>query len=107
MRFLLPFCLVLTCCLFRSYGSSSIHQSRTLQEIFNADVSESNNAVPIQIDQQTNAEENLEITEGADKDNNIIRTATGGLINQIMVVLTFVAFIGNGAFVIYVFWLSK
>ena len=37
----------------------------------------------------------------------ISRTATGGFVHTIMVFLTVVAFIGNGAFMIYVFWLSK
>ena len=36
-----------------------------------------------------------------------IRTATGGLINTLMVTLTIFAFIANGAFLIYVFWLSN
>jgi hypothetical protein len=35
------------------------------------------------------------------------RTATGGFINTIMVFLSVVAFVGNGAFMVYVFWLSK
>ena len=38
---------------------------------------------------------------------NQIRTATGGLINTLMIVLTVFACIGNGLFLIYVFWLSK
>jgi hypothetical protein len=37
----------------------------------------------------------------------VSRTATGGFVNTVMVFLTVVAFIGNGAFMIYVFWLSK
>ena len=36
-----------------------------------------------------------------------IRTATGGLIYTLMVTLTVVAFLSNGAFLVYVFWLSK
>lgn len=35
------------------------------------------------------------------------RTATGGIINTIMVFLTIVSFIGNALFLVYVFWLSK
>eukprot|EP01040_Poterioochromonas_malhamensis_P004191 gene4191-4486_t len=35
------------------------------------------------------------------------RTATGGIVNSIMIVLTVIAFIGNGLFLVYVFWLSK
>ena len=38
---------------------------------------------------------------------NDMRTATGGLIYTLMVMLTVVAFLSNGAFRIYVFWLSK
>ena len=36
-----------------------------------------------------------------------IRTATGGIVNTIMIILTCIAFAGNGAFLVYVFWLSK
>jgi hypothetical protein len=40
-------------------------------------------------------------------DNGEIRTATGGFIYTLMVMLTIVAFISNGVFLVYVFWLSK
>lgn len=36
-----------------------------------------------------------------------IPTATGGLVYTLLVFLTGVAFVGNGAFLVYVFWLSK
>ncbi len=36
-----------------------------------------------------------------------VRTATGGIIHRIMVFLTIVSFIGNGIFMINVFWYSK
>jgi hypothetical protein len=36
-----------------------------------------------------------------------IRTATGGIIYTILVVLTIIAFVGNAAFMIDVFWLSR
>ena len=36
-----------------------------------------------------------------------IRTATGGLINTIMITLTLFAFVGNAMFLVYVFWYSK
>ena len=39
--------------------------------------------------------------------DNFARTATGGIVNTIMVALTVFAFLGNGAFMVYVFWLSK
>ena len=35
---------------------------------------------------------------------SVIRTATGGLIYKIMVTLTVIAFLSNGAFLVYVFW---
>lgn len=47
-----------------------------------------------------------QINEEDDKPT-VIRTATGGLINTVMIVLTIFAFLGNGAFLVYVFWLSK
>jgi hypothetical protein len=36
-----------------------------------------------------------------------IRTATGGIIHTIMLFLTIISFIGNGIFMIYVFWLTR
>lgn len=36
-----------------------------------------------------------------------VRTATGGFIYTLLVTLTVIAFLSNGAFLIYVFWLSK
>jgi hypothetical protein len=39
--------------------------------------------------------------------NGEIRTATGGFVYTLMVTLTVVAFVSNGAFLVYVFWLSK
>ena len=45
--------------------------------------------------------------DDAEKDSGEIRTATGGLIYTLMVTLTVIAFLSNGAFLVYVFWLSK
>lgn len=42
-----------------------------------------------------------------ERDIGEIRTATGGFIYTLMVTLTIVAFLSNGAFLVYVFWLSK
>jgi len=42
-----------------------------------------------------------------DSEEGIIRTATGGFIYTVMVTLTVIAFLSNGAFLVYVFWLSK
>ena len=52
---------------------------------------------------------NIEVRDPAayTEEDNLLRTATGGFINTIMVALTIFAFLGNGAFMVYVFWLSK
>ena len=42
-----------------------------------------------------------------DNTQTLIRTATGGPIKTIMIFLTAFVFIGNAAFLVYVFWLSK
>jgi hypothetical protein len=34
------------------------------------------------------------------------RTATGGLVNTVLIFLTILAFVGNGAFMIFVFWMN-
>lgn len=52
----------------------------------------------------SNSNENQQIDDNTETP---IRTATGGLIYQLMVTLTVIAFLANGAFLIYVFWLSK
>jgi hypothetical protein len=47
---------------------------------------------------------------GSDKDNMpppAPRTATGGIINTLMVALTFLAFFGNAAFLVHVFLLKE
>lgn len=36
-----------------------------------------------------------------------MRTATGGAIHSLIVMLTVFAFLGNGAFLVYVFWIAK
>ena len=35
------------------------------------------------------------------------RTATGGVINTVMIFLTILAFVGNAAFLVYIFWLKE
>ena len=52
---------------------------------------------------------NIEVRDAAAyiEEDNLSRTATGGFVNTIMVALTIFAFLGNGAFMVYVFWLSK
>lgn len=54
-------------------------------------------------------ENEVEVPEREDVkiDSEERRTATGGIVNSIMIVLTVIAFIGNGLFLVYVFWLSK
>jgi hypothetical protein len=47
------------------------------------------------------------IPDAEETDEQSIRTATGGIIYTIMISLTVIAFIGNGAFLVYVFFLSK
>lgn len=41
------------------------------------------------------------------EEQNSMRTATGGFVYVLLFILTMVAFIGNGAFLVNVFWLSK
>lgn len=53
------------------------------------------------------SEEKHTASKADDDTPYVIRTATGGFINTVMILLTVFAFIGNGAFLIYVFWLSK
>lgn len=53
---------------------------------------------------------NTAVSDGVDLENDglpVSRTATGGVINTLLSFLTLLAFIGNGAFMVYSFWLSK
>lgn len=52
------------------------------------------------------AREPTEQSEGSERTGEI-RTATGGFVHTLMVVLTVFAFLSNGAFLIHVFWFSK
>lgn len=50
------------------------------------------------------------VADAVDLENDglpVSRTATGGVINTLLSFLTLLAFIGNGAFMVYTFWLSK
>ena len=51
------------------------------------------------------------VSSGSDYNENdglpVSRTATGGIINTLLSFLTVLAFLGNGAFMVYAFWLSK
>jgi len=50
------------------------------------------------------------ITEGEDPEESsaeTLRTATGGFVYILLVMLTMIAFVGNGAFLVNVFWQSK
>lgn len=49
----------------------------------------------------------IHIAPGNYGNPSVVRTATSGLVYKIMVTLTIFAFVSNGAFLVYVFWLSK
>lgn len=49
-------------------------------------------------------------SDTAEKDNEAVpsvRTATSGFVHRLLVFLTMIAFIGNAAFMVHVFWISK
>ena len=50
-------------------------------------------------------EENIYDTKRADNTNSQKRTATGGVIRQVLIFMSAIAFIGNGAFLVFVFWM--
>ena len=47
------------------------------------------------------------IVDDENENEQYVRTATGGFIYTLMVLLTILAYIGNAIFLIYVFWLSR
>jgi hypothetical protein len=70
-------------------------QSETIKNAGNADVG------------HTLRTAELPRTVNAPASSSEVRTATGGFIYTLLVTLTVIAFLSNGAFLIYVFWLSK
>ncbi len=59
----------------------------------------------LQITNEIDSKDNSNKSEHVKKAR--IRTATGGFVREIMVYLTIIAFLGNGIFMINVFWMSK
>jgi hypothetical protein len=48
------------------------------------------------------------VAEGKEEESEVSqRTATGGIVNTLLCFLTVVAFLGNAAFLVYVFFYSK
>lgn len=47
------------------------------------------------------------MVDDENENEQYVRTATGGFIYTLMVLLTILAYIGNATFLIYVFWLSR
>jgi hypothetical protein len=73
--------------------------SRVLQEQPNMERKDG-----LQLDESSSSESN---TAPISSDSQVIRTATGGIIYTLLRILTIFAVLGNFAFLIYVFWLSK
>ena len=46
-------------------------------------------------------------SKDGEANNESIRTATGGLINNILILFSILAFLGNAIFMVNVFWLSR
>lgn len=100
-------CLLLLCALLlaiqvqRGIASSTELRSPRILEDVKSDLLESaTSAAGASLDASLDA--------GGDVDQKgEPRTATGGIINTIMISLTVVSFIGNALFLVYVFWLSK
>ena len=111
--------LVLLCSLnsISSSSSSSSSSSRSSSSSSRSSIANSN-SVSRHLEETTttvvtdiiDTKINTKNENNIDKVNDptpILRTATGGFVHTIMVFLTIVSFIGNGAFMVYVFWLSK
>jgi hypothetical protein len=78
-------------------------------EVKNLEIRQQIEPIVIKQDMQENTfgELKTEVTNDDTKPQKTTRTATGGIIYTFLTLLTAFAFIGNGAFLIYVFWLSK
>ena len=93
--------IVLLCCLNGISSSSSSSNS------MNRHLEETTAVVTDVIDTKITTQKNENNIDKGNDPTPILRTATGGFVHTIMVFLTIVSFIGNGAFMVYVFWLSK
>ena len=65
-----------------------------------------NNLVDSIVESNKDLKESIEITSNAEN-KKPFRAATGGIVHTVMIILTIVAFIGNGLFMVYVFWIVK
>jgi hypothetical protein len=48
-----------------------------------------------------------DIMNETDEPRQFPRTATSGIVHRLLVFLTMIAFVGNAAFMVFVFWMSK
>ena len=94
--------LLLLVYLALSYGEDAVVANNlAAQSVSSAPILESVVIEQNKITQLTDA------SKVVDKSNTVQRTATGGAIHSLLVMLTIASFFGNAAFVVYVFWLSK
>lgn len=78
-------------------------QFLSIIECFDNDLNINNNINVISNPLDSTSITNSEI----DSNNHFIRTATGGLIHNLLILLTMLAFAGNAIFIFSVFWGSK
>lgn len=55
----------------------------------------------------SDAVEQVKTTEGTDEGQETPRRATGGTVHSLLVALTLLSFLGNGLFLVYVFFFSR
>ena len=56
---------------------------------------------------ESDKQESASDSKDGEANNESIRTATGGLINNILILFSILAFLGNAIFMVNVFWLSR
>lgn len=105
------------------HSSNELHTAKNIQEMEVAGKINSDRS-SVSIETRENSKISVTTIESASKANlhpelpasveppsykrhKSVPTATGGLVYTLLVFLTGVAFVGNGAFLIYVFWLAK
>jgi len=101
--------IIVLLCSLNSISSSSSSSSSSIanSNSVSRHLEETTTVVTDIIDTKINTQKHENNIDKGNDPTPILRTATGGFVHTIMVFLTIVSFIGNGAFMVYVFWLSK
>ena len=109
-------CLTISFCLhalLRKTSSNELRLSSGQENIFSKNTISSSIVLTRQQNAFNDGMTNNRRLEDSDEDKSkssqsaSVRTATGGLINNILIFFSILAFLGNAVFMVNVFWMSR